>query len=101
VLRQFLKNRGHLHWGLSFAKDDLWHPDAYMAVMVHLRESQVFEWKVAQTLDRVIGRKLPGTYFCEQLANLCSVQRLIGQNMPKNASFLIKFDVGQEVSRPV
>ena len=75
MLCQLLENRRYLHRSFSFSENHLWHSDPQSAVMVHLRKAQVLKRKMAQLLDRVVGRDLAGADLLEKLANGFGVQR--------------------------
>ena len=66
---QSCENSGEVSWRLAFSEDDLRHACAQSAVVIHLGESQIFEGKMAQALDRFIGSKLAPSDLLEQFAD--------------------------------
>src|SRR5581483_4950997 len=66
---QASENFGDLLGSFPLAEDNLGHPGAQRAMMVHLGESQIFEWKMTQALDGVVRRELPLLYLIEQFAD--------------------------------
>jgi hypothetical protein len=56
---------GDLSGRFSFAKNHFGHALAEGAMVIDLGESEVFEWEMAETLHRLVGRELSGAYFLE------------------------------------
>ena len=55
-------------------EDHFGHSVAQRAMVIHLGESQIFEWKMAQAVDRVVGRKLAPADLLEKFADGFGVQ---------------------------
>ncbi len=68
MLRQAGEDPGHLRRRFAQAENHLGHALPQGAVMIHLRESQVFKWKMAEASNRLIGRELLGPDLIEQMA---------------------------------
>ena len=58
-----------LRWRLPLAKNNLGHARSQSAMMVDLREPQVFKGQVPQPLDGVVGRDLALAHLIEKFAN--------------------------------
>src|SRR5262252_874070 len=54
---QARENASHLRSRLSLAENDFRHSIAERAMMINLGESQIFEWKVTQAINRIVGRE--------------------------------------------
>ena len=59
---------GDLSGRFSFAKNHFGHALAEGAMVIDLGESEVFEWEMAETLHRLVGRELFGADLLKELA---------------------------------
>jgi hypothetical protein len=74
MFREPRENPRNLRRSLPFPKDHFWHSSAQRAVMVDLGEPEIFEGKMAQTIDRFVRRNCAFADFLEKLANGFCVQ---------------------------
>ena len=58
-----------LRRSLTFSEDDLRHADAQGAVMIDFSEAQIFERKMPEASDRIVGLELALAHLLEKLAD--------------------------------
>ena len=69
MFRQAFEDLGNLRRSLARAEHHFGHSHAQIAVMVYLGEAQVFEGKVPELFDSVIGGELAAPHLLEQSAD--------------------------------
>ena len=74
LYRAILENTGNLSRGLAGAENHLGHACTQSAVMIHLGESQIFEWKMPQLGHGIVGRKLSPADLFKKLAYRFGIQ---------------------------
>jgi len=74
VLSQTGKDSGNLGGCLPLPKDDLRHAGAECTMVIDFSESEVFERKMAQAFDSIVGREIPAADVIEKFADGVGVQ---------------------------
>ena len=74
VFGQTGKDGRHLGRSLARTENHFRHPVTQGAMVIQVGESQIFEGKMAQAVNRGVGRKLALSYLVEQFADGVSVQ---------------------------
>ena len=74
VQREFPKDASDLGRSFAFAEDDFRHASAEGAVMIDLREIEVFERHMAKACDGLVGQKLLLANLLEEIANGFGIQ---------------------------